>query len=57
METVVAPIEMPFVVSADSTSRRASVNDTLIVVKITEKMTRVNVKSSVETRTGRFSLT
>jgi hypothetical protein len=26
-------------------------------VKITEKMTRVNVKSSVETRTGRFSLT
>ena len=37
METVVAPIEMPFVVSADPTSKRASVNDTPIVVKITEK--------------------
>ena len=59
METVVAPIEMPFVVSAEPTSNSAFVKDMPggIVVKSTAKMTRVNVKSSVETRTGRFSLT
>ena len=55
METVVAPMEMPFVVSAEPTSKRASVNDTPIVVKITAKITRVNVKSSIETRAGRYS--
>lgn len=43
--TVVAPIEMPFVVKADPISNNASVKETPIVVKTIVKMTRVKMRS------------
>ena len=53
--TVVAPIEIPFVVSAEPTSKMASVKDTPIVVKITAKTTSTTIKRRIESEAERFS--
>src|SRR3989304_4369326 len=56
INTFVAPIEMPFVVKAEPTSKSASVNDTPIVVKITAKTTRTRAKRRIMIGAERYSL-
>src|SRR3990172_3845755 len=55
IRTFVAPMEMPFVVKAEPTSKSASVNDTPSVVKITAKITRTNAKRRMITGAERGS--
>lgn len=55
IETVVTPIENPFVVKAEPTSNNASMKDTPMVWKITAKMTNVKIKSTIATRADRYS--
>ncbi len=55
MTTVVAPIDTPFVASAEPTSKIASENDTPIVVKITAKTTKVTINSKIEINAGTYS--
>ncbi len=55
MVAVVAPIDMPFVVSAEPTSNKASVKDTPIVVKITAKITNVKMRRTIDTVAVEFS--
>ena len=55
MATVVAPIETPFVESAEPTSKRALVKETPMVVKSIAKTISTTMNSSMEIIAGKNS--